>query len=87
MGTDAVPRLTTERAPLIDLDPRYYRTIAGFEARLPAGAPSLRQAERLRVRGDWTFASDVVLRGDVALDDTGRPEEIPGGTHLPDQSR
>ncbi len=87
VGTDAVPRLTTERAPLIDLDPRYYRTIAGFEARLPAGAPSLRQAERLRVRGNWTFASDVVLRGDVALDDTGRPEEIPGGTHLPDQSR
>ncbi len=80
---DAVPRLTAGAAPLIDLDPRYYRTITDFEARFAAGAPSLRQADQLRVRGDWTFGADVVLSGAVALDDPGRPTHIPDGAQLP----
>ena len=42
-------------APLVDLDGRYYKTIAGFERRFAAGAPSLQQAIGLTVEGDWTF--------------------------------
>lgn len=37
-----------------------------FTKRIP-DAPSLRQANSLRVEGDWTFESDVTVIGDVAL--------------------
>ncbi|MFT3835132.1 MAG: UTP--glucose-1-phosphate uridylyltransferase [Micropruina sp.] len=83
MGEDAVPRLAAGRAPQVDLDPRHYRTIAGFEARFPAGPPSLAQADQLRVQGDWTFGAGVVARGTVTLPDTGRPERVPDAAQLP----
>jgi UTP--glucose-1-phosphate uridylyltransferase len=41
--------------PLVDLDPRYYRLLADFEARFPSGPPSLVRADRLVVRGDVVF--------------------------------
>jgi UTP--glucose-1-phosphate uridylyltransferase len=41
--------------PFVDLDRRFYTTLADFEARFPAGPPSLVAAERLVVRGDVTF--------------------------------
>jgi UTP--glucose-1-phosphate uridylyltransferase len=41
--------------PVIDLDPRYYKLLADFEARFPGGPPSLLRAERLVVRGDVVF--------------------------------
>jgi UTP--glucose-1-phosphate uridylyltransferase len=41
--------------PLIDLDPRYYKLLADFEARFPNGPPSLVRADRLVVRGDVVF--------------------------------
>ncbi len=43
--------------PVVDLDPRYYKRLADFEARFPTGPPSLARAERLVVRGDITFGS------------------------------
>ena len=55
-------------APLIDLDPAHYKLLDGFEARFPAGAPSLVDCERLAVRGDVTFGAGVVVRGDVTID-------------------
>jgi UTP--glucose-1-phosphate uridylyltransferase len=48
-----------------------------FEARFPAGAPSLRDAERLEVRGDVTFTGPVTVRGSVTLEG---PREVEGGT-------
>ena len=81
IGADGIPRLTAA-APVVDLDPTYYRTIADFEARFPAGAPSLRAASSLRVRGDWTFGADVVARGAVDLSDPGAPAHVPDGTLL-----
>lgn len=82
LGADGVPRLCADRAPLIDLDPDYYRTITDFDARFPSGVPSVRDAESLRVRGDWTFGRGVVVRGEVVLDDPGKAGTIPDGRGL-----
>jgi UTP--glucose-1-phosphate uridylyltransferase len=52
--------------PVVDLDPRFYKRLDDFEARFPAGPPSLAQAARFVVRGDVTFgAATVVADGDV----------------------
>ena len=56
---DGMPRLVVESAPLVDLDPRYYLTMADFDARFPHGVPSLRNATSRSVRGDWTFGDGV----------------------------
>jgi UTP--glucose-1-phosphate uridylyltransferase len=49
--------------PVVDLDPRFYKLLADFEARFPAGPPSLVRAERLVVRGDVTFGAGSVVSG------------------------
>ena len=67
--------------PEVNLDSRYYKTIQDFDARIPQ-PPSLRGAESLRIKGDWTFESDVKVVGSVDLADEGRPQVIPGGTVL-----
>jgi UTP--glucose-1-phosphate uridylyltransferase len=60
------------RPPIVDLDPRYYRTLEGFEARFDLDAPpSLREASRFVVRGDVRFGPGVVVRGEVELSHTG----------------
>ena len=76
-------RLTkvTEPAPLLDLDSKYYKTIAAFDARIPA-APSLREAQALSVKGDWTFEPGVVVRGTAELTDRGGPQTVTSGTVL-----
>ena len=72
----------TDPAPLVDLDSRFYKTIAAFERRFPAGAPSLRQATRLAVAGDWTFEAEVTVVGDVTLADAGEAQTVPAQTVL-----
>jgi UTP--glucose-1-phosphate uridylyltransferase len=62
-------------APLIDLGPKY-KTIKGFDERFPQGPPSLKNANSLKVRGDWTFGSGDVVTGDAELPDTGKPEFV-----------
>jgi UTP--glucose-1-phosphate uridylyltransferase len=47
--------------PVVDLDPRFYRKLADFEARFPAGPPSLALAERFVVHGDVTFGGGTVV--------------------------
>ncbi len=61
-------RVVDRSDPFVDLDPTFYKLISQFEPRFPDGAPSLRDADRFVVRGDVTFGSDVVVRGDVRLD-------------------
>jgi UTP--glucose-1-phosphate uridylyltransferase len=75
-------RLAADAAPVIDLDGDHYKTITGFDAHFPHGAPSLRAARGLTVRGDWTFGADVVVSGEVKLDDPGEPGHIGDGTKL-----
>ena len=75
-----------DRLPFVDLDRRVYGLLDAFEARFPAGPPSLVEAERLVVRGDVTFAPGVVVRGAVTLDTHGRPPvTVAPGTVLDDR--
>jgi UTP--glucose-1-phosphate uridylyltransferase len=67
--------------PLVELDPRFYKLLDGFEARFPAGAPSLLGADRLVVRGDVTFGAGVVVRGAVEID-AKEPRRIEDGATL-----
>ena len=54
--------------PFVALDKRYFGIIDDFEARMPAGPPSLREAQRFVVNGDVRFGSGVVVRGEVEID-------------------
>jgi UTP--glucose-1-phosphate uridylyltransferase len=69
-------------APVVDLDERYYKIIADFDQRFPAGAPSLKDARSLGVKGDWTFEAGVQVIGDVTLEDQGAPQIIAAGSTL-----
>jgi UTP--glucose-1-phosphate uridylyltransferase len=82
LGEDDVPRLAVEAAPLVELDPAYYATITDFDARFPAGAPSLREATRLKVVGDITFGAGVSVRGEVVEKRVGSPGAIEDGSQL-----
>jgi UTP--glucose-1-phosphate uridylyltransferase len=53
--------------PFVDLEKRFFGVIDRFEARFPGGSPSLREADRLVVRGDVVFGAGVVVRGAVEL--------------------
>jgi UTP--glucose-1-phosphate uridylyltransferase len=77
LADDGALRLAVEAAPLVDLDPKHYKTMQKFEERFPYDAPSLRGATSLTVRGDWTFGSDVVVTGAVSLADAGEPSLVP----------
>jgi len=81
VGEDAVLRIRREAAPSVSLDPQFYKRIADFDARFPAGPPSLVEAESLSVTGDWTFGANVTVRGDVSLE----PSES-GSETIPDAS-
>jgi UTP--glucose-1-phosphate uridylyltransferase len=70
--------------PYVELDKRFYRLIDAFERRFPAGPPSLREAERLVVHGDVTFADGIVVRGAVSLD-VDAPTTLEAGTVLEEQ--
>ncbi|MFD6446612.1 UTP--glucose-1-phosphate uridylyltransferase [Promicromonospora sp. NPDC060204] len=67
-------------APLVDLDKAHYKLIDGFTQRFAAGAPSLRDADSLTVRGDWTFGSDVRAEGKAAL--SGEGGTVPDGATI-----
>ena len=58
-------------APLVDLDPAYFKLIGDFDARFAAGPPSLVECDSLTVRGDVVFGEGVVVRGDVAIEHAG----------------
>jgi UTP--glucose-1-phosphate uridylyltransferase len=61
--------------PVIELDPAYYKLLRDFDARFPAGAPSLVACERLTVEGDVTFGRGVVVRGTVRITGPARVED------------
>jgi UTP--glucose-1-phosphate uridylyltransferase len=69
--------------PRVRLDPGHYKLVDDFEARFPAGAPSLVGCDALTVRGDVSFGADVVVRGDVTLEaGAGSRTVIAAGTVL-----
>ena len=59
--------------PVINLDPRYFKSLTDFEARFPHGVPSLASCRRLSVVGDVKFGENIKLVGDVNIDNqTGK---------------
>jgi UTP--glucose-1-phosphate uridylyltransferase len=76
-----VPAPGRDEPPFVDLDPAYYKLIADFEARFPAGAPSLVDCRRLVAVGDVTFGRGVVVRGSVEV---RGPARIDDGAVLDD---
>jgi UTP--glucose-1-phosphate uridylyltransferase len=84
LGDDYALRLAGGRdeAPHIELDDAFYKLINDFDERFPGGPPSLVDATSLVVRGDWTFDSDVAVRGDVELGLDGAPGHVSSGTVL-----
>jgi UTP--glucose-1-phosphate uridylyltransferase len=61
-------------APLVDLADDF-KLVGDFDARFPAGPPSLVACDRLQVVGDVTFGRDVVCRGTVVVEGVDRVED------------
>ncbi|MGH3308720.1 MAG: UTP--glucose-1-phosphate uridylyltransferase, partial [Nocardioides sp.] len=59
----------------------HYRLVGEFDKRFPEGAPSLREATRLTVDGDWTFGRDVRVVGEVDLE-AASAQRVASGTVL-----
>jgi UTP--glucose-1-phosphate uridylyltransferase len=77
------PAAGRDGPPLVDLDDGYYKLLPDFEARFPAGAPSLVESERLTVQGDVAFGAGVVVRGAVTVEHDGDGQlRIEDGTVL-----
>jgi UTP--glucose-1-phosphate uridylyltransferase len=70
------------KPPYVDLDPEHYKLVDDFEARFPAGPPSLVECERFVVEGDVVFGAGVVARGDVVVRAAGGQPRIEDGTVL-----
>ncbi|WP_341729488.1 UTP--glucose-1-phosphate uridylyltransferase [Brooklawnia sp.] len=77
--TDDARLIGRASSPVVRLDPDFFKLIDDFEARFPAGPPSLVEATSLHVTGDFTFGKGVVVRGDAVLS-TDTPQSIPDGT-------
>ncbi|HEX5924595.1 MAG TPA: UTP--glucose-1-phosphate uridylyltransferase [Baekduia sp.] len=70
IGEGRAVHLAPERngvPPFVDLDSDHYKLVGDFDARFPAGPPSLVGCEALHVVGDVTFGSDVTVRGEVTV--------------------
>jgi UTP--glucose-1-phosphate uridylyltransferase len=63
------------RPPLVELDSNHFKLLRDFEARFPAGPPSLARCERLTVRADVSFGREVVVRGSVTVEGPRRIED------------
>ena len=59
------------RPPLIELDPRYYKSLAEFEAAFPNGVPSLLRCDLLKVSGRIIFPAPLECRGQVEFVNSG----------------
>jgi UTP--glucose-1-phosphate uridylyltransferase len=65
--------------PTVQLDPAHFTLVADFDARFPAGPPSLIGCDRVVVRGDVTFGAGVTAVGDVLVEG---PAVVPDGAVL-----
>jgi len=71
-----------EGPPYVDLDPDHFKLLRDFDARFPAGPPSLAAAERLVVRGDVTFGRDVVVEGAAEVEAADGARTVDDGARL-----
>jgi UTP--glucose-1-phosphate uridylyltransferase len=82
IGGDFVLDQTGDEVPFVGLDPAIYKLVGEFDKRFPEGAPSLREATRLTVEGDWTFGRGVAIKGEVSLDRPRSAQRIPADAVL-----
>lgn len=82
IGDDFTLDQVAADVPYVDLDAEHYRLVGDFDRRFPEGAPSLKEATALRVRGDWTFGKGVTVRGEVSLDEASSAQRVGPGTVL-----
>jgi UTP--glucose-1-phosphate uridylyltransferase len=61
------PARTLPEPPVVNLDEAHYRLIDAFEARFPAGAPSLLHCEALTIIGDVIMGEGVEVHGRVTI--------------------
>jgi UTP--glucose-1-phosphate uridylyltransferase len=67
----------------IDLDAKFFRTVAQLDQRTPHGPPSLLGCRRLVVKGDVRFGRGVVIEGEVTLEaPSGGRLDVPDGARL-----
>ncbi|MEE8601717.1 UTP--glucose-1-phosphate uridylyltransferase [Euzebya tangerina] len=72
-----------DAAPLVNLDPTHHKLLDDFEARFPAGPPSLVLADSLTINGDVTVGGNVAVHGEAVIDHEGPgPLRIDDGTVL-----
>ncbi|MDY3678984.1 MAG: UTP--glucose-1-phosphate uridylyltransferase, partial [Actinomyces urogenitalis] len=76
LDEDGLLQMAADQACTVNLDTRYYKKIKDFEARFPAGVPSIRHARTLTVEGDWTFGRGVVATADAVVSQDGAPGTI-----------
>jgi UTP--glucose-1-phosphate uridylyltransferase len=75
--------LPADGLPVVDLDSDHFKLLRDFDARFPAGPPSLAECDRLVVKGDVVFGRGVVLRGSVEVrQDGSEPRRIEDGAVL-----
>ena len=67
--------------PVVRLEDRFFKMIDDFEARFPAGAPSLLRCDSLAVDGDVTFGATIKVEGHAAIR-AEKPAAIADGTLL-----
>jgi UTP--glucose-1-phosphate uridylyltransferase len=82
LADDARVELAPQRdgtPPVVDLDDDFYKRLADFDERFPAGAPSLVDCERIAVEGDVRFGRGVIARGRVSVEG---PREVEDGEVL-----
>jgi UTP--glucose-1-phosphate uridylyltransferase len=66
-------RIKNNRSEMIKikLDPKFYGKIDWFDHRFKQGVPSLVNCESLTIEGDVFFEKDVIIKGNVAIKNTG----------------
>lgn len=67
LGADGILRLQVEKAPLVNLDPKYFKNIADFEKRFEV-VPSLKNATSFTVKGDAYFTEPASFSGEALVD-------------------
>ena len=79
----AAPDRAGATPPLVRLDPSWFRLVDEFDARFPAGPPSLVRCDALTVEGDVRFGRDVTVRGSVTVTQEGdAPRVVDDGSVL-----
>ena len=65
-----------KKLPEVHLDNKFYKNIDAFQARFPAGAPSLLGCESLTVKGDVLFEANVVVTGKAMVVNDSKTQAV-----------